>query len=118
MPDAAVSDQVAALPDQVLADYADVLDLLQVVPWKGQPQHVANPDAPVRRWMFGPAQAGQVGYSILEAQREVHLLHVQYGDERQPTEHRSAHVSRPRRTQAAGIYSLPDLVCSSALRGM
>lgn len=78
VPDAAVSDQVAALPDLVLADYAQVLDLLQVVPWKGQPQHVANPDAPVRRWVFGPTQAGQVVYLILEEQREVHLLLVQY----------------------------------------
>jgi hypothetical protein len=32
VPDAAVLEQVAALPDQVLADYTQVLDLLQVVP--------------------------------------------------------------------------------------
>jgi hypothetical protein len=39
---------------------------------------VANPDAPVRRWVFGPGQAGQVVYLILEDQQEVHLLLVQY----------------------------------------
>jgi hypothetical protein len=39
VPDAAVSEQVAALPDQALASYAEVLDLLQLAPWKGQPQH-------------------------------------------------------------------------------
>ena len=68
MPDAAASEQVAALPDEVLAEYAQVLDLLQVAPWKGQPQHVANPDAPVRRCTFGPTHAGQVVYLILEDQ--------------------------------------------------
>ena len=78
MPDAAVSEQVAALPDQALAAYAEVLDVLQLAPWKGQPQHAANPDAPVRRWAFGSSYAGQVVYLILEEQQEVHLLLVQY----------------------------------------
>jgi hypothetical protein len=68
VPDPAVSEQVAALPNKALTAFAEVLDLLQLVPWKGQPQHAANPDAPVRRWAFGPGQAGQVVYLILEDQ--------------------------------------------------
>ncbi|MDQ3153357.1 MAG: hypothetical protein M3R63_17155 [Actinomycetota bacterium] len=51
-----------------------------MTPWNGRPQHPANPDAPVRRWAFGPrpSQAGQVVYLILEEQQEVHLLLVQW----------------------------------------
>lgn len=78
VPDAAVSEQVAALPSEALAVFAEVLEVLQLTPWNGQPQHPANPDAPVRRWPFGAGQAGQVVYLILEAQREVHLLLVQW----------------------------------------
>lgn len=78
VPDTAVSDQVAALPAETLAGYAEVLEILQLTPWNGRPQHPANPDAPVRRWVFGPGQAGQVVYLILEEQQEVHLLLVQW----------------------------------------
>jgi hypothetical protein len=78
VPDATVSEQVAALPSAVLADYAEVLEVLQLTPWNGRPQHPANPDAPVRRWAFGPGKAGQVIYLILEQQQEVHLLLVQW----------------------------------------
>jgi len=78
VPDTAVSGQVAALPAEVLAGYAEVLKVLQLTPWNGRPQHPANPDAPVRRWAFGPGQAGQVVYLILHEQQEVHLLLVQW----------------------------------------
>ena len=78
IPDAAVSEQVAALPAEILASYVEVLAVLQLTPWNGCPQHSANPDAPVRRWAFGPGQAGQVIYLILEDQQEVHLLLVQW----------------------------------------
>jgi hypothetical protein len=82
VPDAAVSEQVAALSDEALSDealasFAEVLDVLALTPWNGQSQHPANTDAPVRRWTFGPGQAGQVVYLILEEQQEVLLLLVQ-----------------------------------------
>jgi hypothetical protein len=32
----------------------------------------------VRRWNFGPGQAGQVVYLILEQQQEVHILLIQW----------------------------------------
>jgi hypothetical protein len=50
------------------------LEVLQLTPWNGTPQHEDNLDGAVRRWTFGPARAGQVVYLILEEQREVHLL--------------------------------------------
>lgn len=78
LPDAAVSEQVAALPTEALPGFAEVLDVLHLTPWNGHPQHPANPDAPVRRWAFGPGQAGQVIYLVLEDQQEVHLLLVQW----------------------------------------
>lgn len=34
--------------------------------------------AAVRRWPFGPRDAGQVVYLVLDDQREVHLLLVQW----------------------------------------
>lgn len=78
IPDITVSEQVAALPTMALTDYAEVLKVLQLTPWNGRPQHQANPDAPVRRWAFGPGQTGHVVYLILEEKREVHLLLVQW----------------------------------------
>lgn len=55
VPDDAVFEQVAALPAEALAAYAEVLEVLQLTPWHGEPQHGDNPDAEVRRWHFGPA---------------------------------------------------------------
>jgi hypothetical protein len=55
-----VSEQVAALPTEALVSYAEVLEVLQLTPWNGRPPHPANPDAPVRRWAFGPGQAGHI----------------------------------------------------------
>lgn len=72
IPDAAVSEQVAALPDDALATYATVLGALEVAPWNGPPQHSDNPDSAVRRRPFGPGLAGQAVYLIVEEQREVH----------------------------------------------
>lgn len=70
--------QVAALPADALDAYAEVLEVLQLTPWNGRPQHEDNPEGAVRRWKFGVSQAGQVVYLILEEQQEVHLLLVQW----------------------------------------
>ena len=76
VPDVAVSEQMAALPAKALAGYAEVLEVLQLMPWNGQPQHPANPGAPVRRWAFGH-RPGRAGRLVLEEQ-EVHLLLAQW----------------------------------------
>lgn len=78
VPDQAVFEQIAALPTEALAAYAEVLDLLALTPWNGEPQHEDNPDAQVRRWPFGPDRVGQVVYLIVEDRNEVHLLLVQW----------------------------------------
>ena len=71
-------EQIAALPDDALIAYADVHGVLELKPWNGEPQHKDNPDGAVRRWPFGPGAAGHVVYLILEAQREVHVVLVQW----------------------------------------
>jgi len=70
------ADQLAELPASTLADYARVLDAIEVVPWNGPPHHEGNPDWAVRRWPFGPGGAGQVLYLVLDRDREVHVLRV------------------------------------------
>lgn len=78
VPDEVVFEQVAALPPKALDWYSQVLDVLQLTPWNGEPQHQDNPDAEVRRWHVGPDFAGQVVYLILDERQEVHLLLVQW----------------------------------------
>lgn len=78
IPDEATAEQVAALPDEALADYLEVLGALETAPWNGSPHNEANPDGAVRRWVFGPDAAGHVVYLVTEDPREVHLLVVQW----------------------------------------
>ncbi|TLG17899.1 hypothetical protein FEK35_01860 [Nocardia cyriacigeorgica] len=76
VPDAATIDQVAALPIEALLPYSEILTVLELDPWAGEPQHRGNPDGAVRRWIFGPEGAGQLVYLVVEDRREVHLLRV------------------------------------------
>ncbi|MEV6611025.1 hypothetical protein [Kutzneria sp. NPDC051319] len=57
---------------------AEVYPVLELAPWNGAPQHKSKPGAELRRWKFGPDAAGQVIYLILEHQREVHIVMVQW----------------------------------------
>jgi hypothetical protein len=78
VPDTAVSEQIAALPAEALAHLAGVLATLELTPWNGRPHHEDNPAGAVRRWTFGPHQAGHLIYLIIDDQREVHLLLIQW----------------------------------------
>ncbi len=78
VPDDEVFEQVAALPTEALRAYFEVLDVLQLTPWNGEPQNPNNPGGEVRRWHFGPGLAGQVVYLVLEDRQEVHVLMVQW----------------------------------------
>lgn len=71
-------EQIAALPDTALVGYAEIISVLEVLPWNGPPHHRSNPDGAVRRWHFGPMAAGQVVYLIVEDLHEVHVLLVQW----------------------------------------
>jgi hypothetical protein len=72
-----VAEQVAALPAEALVSCAEVLAVLEVAPEKGAPHHKDNPDG-LRAWRYGPRMAGNLVYLILEHQREVHLLVLQW----------------------------------------
>lgn len=71
-----VLEQVAALPIGALASYAELLVMLETVPWNGGPVHKDNPDGAVRAHAFG--SGGLVTYLILEDQRRVDVLTVQW----------------------------------------
>jgi hypothetical protein len=72
------TEQIAALPAEALDGYAKVLSALERQPWSGRPQHEDNPEGAVRRWVFGPGGVGQVVYLVLEEQREIHVILVQW----------------------------------------
>jgi hypothetical protein len=71
-----VMEQVAALPVELFPYYAQVLDLLELSPWTGEPYHPGKPAAPMRRLPFGPGGRGEVIYLVLEDRQRVDLLRV------------------------------------------
>jgi hypothetical protein len=71
-----VQEQVAALPAEVLPDYAEIRTLLEVAPWSGAPYRRDTPNGPMRTTALG--SSGTVVYLILEQLREVHILIVQW----------------------------------------
>lgn len=71
-------DQIAALPAEVLSSYAEAVTALEVDPGAGQPYNAQSPDAAMRTLTFGPGGSGVVVYLVLEREREVHVLAVQW----------------------------------------
>lgn len=71
-----VDDQIAHLPRDALAAFAEVRTVLEVAPWSGQSINDANPDAPVRSWTFGPDGRGVIYYLVQERERLVDLFDV------------------------------------------
>ena len=69
-------EQVAALPAQALPSYAELMTLLQVGPWGGDPYSMERPDGNLRTHVFGPGREGLAIYLILEDQRRVIVLRV------------------------------------------
>jgi hypothetical protein len=54
---------------------------MKLVPWNGRPLNEANPDGPVRQLVFGPGGYGLVTYLIMERDRRVDVLEVQWAGE-------------------------------------
>lgn len=75
-PDAAA--QVAALPPDALRRYAEVMVVLEVAPHGGRPYNDDKPDGPMREFVFGAHGEGTTTYLILDRDREVHVLLVQW----------------------------------------
>lgn len=76
--DSAVLDQLAALPTSALPHYAAALVVLELTPANGRPYNADNPDRPMRELVFGVASQGVITYLLLERDREVHVLVVQW----------------------------------------
>ncbi len=54
--------------------------MLELAPWNGSPYNKEKPDAPMRELVFGTHGEGTVTYLVLEYEREVHVLVVQWVD--------------------------------------
>ncbi|GAB3910785.1 hypothetical protein ACFQ1S_17110 [Kibdelosporangium lantanae] len=50
-------DQIASLPNEALAFYAQTLGVLELVPWNGLPYNDAMPDGAMRQLVCGPGGA-------------------------------------------------------------
>lgn len=68
--------QIAALPSEALAFYAQVIGVLELTPWNGPAYNKAKPDSAMRRWVFGQHGEGMVVYLVLADQRRVDVLRV------------------------------------------
>jgi hypothetical protein len=71
-------DQVQALPASALLSFAEAVTVLEIGPWGGRPFNRRNPDGAVRALPF--AGDGLITYLILEDQRIVEILDVQWID--------------------------------------
>jgi len=71
-------EQIAALPAEALVFYAEVFGVLELAPSGGRPYNQDKPDGPMRELVFGANSEGTTTYLILEQQREVHVLLVQW----------------------------------------
>jgi len=69
-------DQIAALPDEALEPYAQVLGVLELVPWNSHAHHEDNPKGALRQLIFGPRNQGVAIYLILDDQLLVDVLEV------------------------------------------
>jgi hypothetical protein len=74
--EAAALGEVAALPAGALPAYAELMSLLELAPWSGNPYNLERPDANMRTHTFAEEGRGLAIYLILEAERRVVVLRV------------------------------------------
>jgi hypothetical protein len=68
--------EVDALPAEALPAYAELMTLLEVAPWSGDPYNLQRPAANMRTHTFGAGAAELAIYLVLEADRRVVTLRV------------------------------------------
>lgn len=76
--DEPAQQQVDALPADALTAYSELRVTLETAPWNGQPYHRDSPQGALRIQTFGGR--GQAVYLILDDQRRVDVLLVQWVD--------------------------------------
>jgi hypothetical protein len=74
--EAAAVDEIAALPAEALPAYAELISLLEVAPWSGNPYNTQRPDTSMRTHTFGDGGHGLAIYLVLEDERRVVVLRV------------------------------------------
>jgi hypothetical protein len=67
-------DQLSSLPLEAFSFYAELVTLLQVAPWSGDPYDRQRPDGNMRTHTFGKHGEGMFIYLILENQQRVVVL--------------------------------------------
>lgn len=70
-------EQIAALPVEALRAYAEAFGVLELAPMNGRLYNRAKSDG-LRELVLGARGEGTVTYLILERQREVHVVLVQW----------------------------------------
>jgi hypothetical protein len=68
--------EIAALPTEAWPAYAELITLLEVAPWSGDPYNLQRPDTNMRAHTFGVGAHGLAIYLVLEADRRVVILRV------------------------------------------
>ncbi|HJP77087.1 MAG TPA: hypothetical protein VJ914_22655 [Pseudonocardiaceae bacterium] len=68
------SAQIDALPSEALDSFAEIVGVLQLVPWRGKPYAETKPDGSMRHLFFG--HGSMVVYLILDDQLRVDILKV------------------------------------------
>jgi hypothetical protein len=74
--DPTAEEQINTVPEEALRPLAELFTLLETAPWSGQPFHPANPRGNMLTHAFG--ERGLATYLVLEKQREVHLLRIEW----------------------------------------
>jgi hypothetical protein len=73
---AEAEEQVAAFPAKLLAQYAELMVLLEVAPWSGAAYNRERPEANMRTRVFGDDGEAMAIYLVLEDQRRVSVVRV------------------------------------------
>jgi hypothetical protein len=68
--------QIEALPADVLPAYAELMSLLEIAPWSGEPFNRKRLDGALRTHPFGAHGQGLAIYLVLEEQRRVVVVRV------------------------------------------
>jgi hypothetical protein len=74
--DPVAEDQIRATAQEALRPLAELFTLLEAAPWSGEPFNPANPRANMLTHAFG--ELGLATYLVLEEQREVYLLRIEW----------------------------------------
>jgi hypothetical protein len=70
-----VRAQIRALPTEVLPALAELMAVVELVPWSAPPYHEENPDSPMRQLPLAGGR-GFVTYMVLDSQDRVDLLDI------------------------------------------